>query len=56
MQYARELREYQKSEAYQITCAKVQDKKIKRGAYALLYLVLMLNLRLVHYFVFKISK
>ncbi|XP_057181562.1 SWI/SNF-related matrix-associated actin-dependent regulator of chromatin subfamily E member 1-related [Triplophysa rosa] len=30
MQYARELREYQKSEAYQITCAKVQDKKIKR--------------------------
>lgn len=35
MQYARELREYQKSEAYQITCAKVQDKKIKRGAYAL---------------------
>lgn len=31
MQYARELREYQKSEAYQITCAKVQDKRIKRG-------------------------
>ncbi|KAK7126864.1 hypothetical protein R3I94_018143 [Phoxinus phoxinus] len=30
MQYARELREYQKSEAYQITCAKVQDKRIKR--------------------------
>lgn len=31
MQYARELREYQKSEAYQITSAKIQDKKIKKG-------------------------
>ncbi|XP_041914140.1 SWI/SNF-related matrix-associated actin-dependent regulator of chromatin subfamily E member 1-related [Alosa pseudoharengus] len=30
VQYARELREYQQSEAYQITTAKVQDKKIKR--------------------------
>lgn len=30
MQYARDLKEYQKSEAYQITCAKVQDKRIKR--------------------------
>ncbi|KAG7488032.1 hypothetical protein MATL_G00029720 [Megalops atlanticus] len=29
-QYARELREYQQSEAYQITSAKIQDKKIKR--------------------------
>lgn len=30
VQYARELREYQQSEAYQITSAKVQDKRIKR--------------------------
>ncbi|XP_017567560.1 SWI/SNF-related matrix-associated actin-dependent regulator of chromatin subfamily E member 1-related isoform X2 [Pygocentrus nattereri] len=30
MQYARELREYQKSEAYQLTNAKIQDKKIKK--------------------------
>ncbi|XP_028856920.1 SWI/SNF-related matrix-associated actin-dependent regulator of chromatin subfamily E member 1-related isoform X2 [Denticeps clupeoides] len=30
LQYARELREYQQSEAYQITSAKVQDKKIKK--------------------------
>ncbi|XP_051549623.1 SWI/SNF-related matrix-associated actin-dependent regulator of chromatin subfamily E member 1-related isoform X1 [Myxocyprinus asiaticus] len=30
MQYAQELKEYQKSEAYQITCTKVQDKRIKR--------------------------
>ncbi|XP_024252553.1 SWI/SNF-related matrix-associated actin-dependent regulator of chromatin subfamily E member 1-related isoform X2 [Oncorhynchus tshawytscha] len=30
LQYARELREYQQSEAYQITCAKIQDKKVKR--------------------------
>ncbi|XP_023699431.1 SWI/SNF-related matrix-associated actin-dependent regulator of chromatin subfamily E member 1-related isoform X1 [Paramormyrops kingsleyae] len=29
-QYARELREYQQSEAYQITSAKIQDKKVKR--------------------------
>uniref|UniRef100_A0A8C7QFV6 High mobility group 20B n=1 Tax=Oncorhynchus mykiss TaxID=8022 RepID=A0A8C7QFV6_ONCMY len=31
LQYARELREYQQSEAYQITSAKIQDKKVKRG-------------------------
>lgn len=31
MQYARELREYQKSEAYQLTNAKIQDKRIKKG-------------------------
>lgn len=31
VQYARELREYQKSEAYQITSAKIQDKRIKKG-------------------------
>uniref|UniRef100_A0A4W4HJ76 HMG box domain-containing protein n=1 Tax=Electrophorus electricus TaxID=8005 RepID=A0A4W4HJ76_ELEEL len=30
VQYARELREYQKSEAYQITNAKIQDKRIKK--------------------------
>ncbi|XP_066503567.1 SWI/SNF-related matrix-associated actin-dependent regulator of chromatin subfamily E member 1-related isoform X3 [Hoplias malabaricus] len=30
MQYARELREYQKSEAYQLTNAKIQDKRIKK--------------------------
>ncbi|XP_026784997.1 SWI/SNF-related matrix-associated actin-dependent regulator of chromatin subfamily E member 1-related isoform X1 [Pangasianodon hypophthalmus] len=30
VQYARELREYQKSEAYQITSAKIQDKRIKK--------------------------
>lgn len=29
-QYARELKEYQQSEAYQITSAKIQDKKVKR--------------------------
>lgn len=31
VQYARELKEYQKSEAFQITSAKIQDKKIKKG-------------------------
>ncbi|XP_062308614.1 SWI/SNF-related matrix-associated actin-dependent regulator of chromatin subfamily E member 1-related isoform X2 [Osmerus eperlanus] len=30
VQYARELKEYQQSEAYQITTAKIQDKKVKR--------------------------
>ncbi|XP_062868936.1 SWI/SNF-related matrix-associated actin-dependent regulator of chromatin subfamily E member 1-related [Trichomycterus rosablanca] len=30
MQYARELKEYQKSEAFLITNAKIQDKKIKK--------------------------
>ncbi|XP_010869953.1 SWI/SNF-related matrix-associated actin-dependent regulator of chromatin subfamily E member 1-related isoform X1 [Esox lucius] len=30
LQYARELKEYQQSEAYQITSAKIQDKKVKR--------------------------
>ncbi|XP_076880575.1 SWI/SNF-related matrix-associated actin-dependent regulator of chromatin subfamily E member 1-related isoform X2 [Brachyhypopomus gauderio] len=30
VQYARDLREYQKSEAYQITNAKIQDKRIKK--------------------------
>ncbi|KAL1023013.1 hypothetical protein UPYG_G00035390 [Umbra pygmaea] len=30
LQYARELREYQQSESYQITSAKIQDKKVKR--------------------------
>ncbi|KAG5851352.1 hypothetical protein ANANG_G00092340 [Anguilla anguilla] len=29
-QYARELKEYQQSEAFQITSAKIQDKKVKR--------------------------
>ncbi|XP_018583760.1 SWI/SNF-related matrix-associated actin-dependent regulator of chromatin subfamily E member 1-related isoform X2 [Scleropages formosus] len=29
-QYARELKEYQQSEAYQITSTKIQDKKVKR--------------------------
>lgn len=29
-QYARELKEYQQSEAYQITSAKIQDKKVKK--------------------------
>lgn len=36
VQYARELKEYQKSEAYQITSAKIQDKKIKKGQNKLL--------------------
>lgn len=31
MQYAQELKEYQQTEAYQITSAKIQDKRIKRG-------------------------
>lgn len=31
MQYALELKEYQQTEAYQITSAKIQDKKIKKG-------------------------
>ena len=31
VQYAKELKEYQQSEAYQITTAKIQDKKVKRG-------------------------
>lgn len=43
MQYARELREYQKSEAYQITCAKVQDKRIKRGKNALVFCLKIRN-------------
>lgn len=30
MQYALELKEYQQTEAYQITSAKIQDKKVKR--------------------------
>ncbi|KAK2869146.1 hypothetical protein Q7C36_001017 [Tachysurus vachellii] len=30
VQYARELKEYQKSEAFQITSAKIQDKRIKK--------------------------
>lgn len=30
IQYARELKEYQQSEAYQITTAKIQDKRVKR--------------------------
>ena len=31
MQYAQELKEYQQTEAYQITSAKIQDKRIKKG-------------------------
>lgn len=30
MQYAQELKEYQQTEAYQITSAKIQDKRIKK--------------------------
>ncbi|XP_056133752.1 SWI/SNF-related matrix-associated actin-dependent regulator of chromatin subfamily E member 1-related isoform X2 [Lampris incognitus] len=30
VQYARELKEYQQSEAFQITSAKIQDKKVKK--------------------------
>lgn len=31
MQYAQDLKEYQQTEAYQITSAKIQDKRIKKG-------------------------
>lgn len=31
MQYAQDLKEYQQTEAYQITTAKIQDKRIKKG-------------------------
>lgn len=31
MQYAQELKEYQQTEAYQITTAKIHDKRIKKG-------------------------
>lgn len=31
MQYAQELKEYQQTEAYQITSAKIQDKKMRKG-------------------------
>lgn len=31
MQYAQELKEYQQTEAFQITSAKIQDKRIKKG-------------------------
>ncbi|KAG7239027.1 hypothetical protein INR49_030292 [Caranx melampygus] len=31
MQYAQELKEYQQTEAYQITTAKIQDKRIKKA-------------------------
>lgn len=31
MQYAQELKEYQQTEAYNITSAKIQDKRIKKG-------------------------
>lgn len=31
MQYAQELKEYQQTEAYQITSAKIHDKRIKKG-------------------------
>lgn len=31
MQYAQELKEYQQTEAFHITSAKIHDKKIKKG-------------------------
>lgn len=31
MQYAQELKEYQQTEAYQITSANIHDKRIKKG-------------------------
>lgn len=31
MQYAQELKEYQQTEAYHVTSAKIHDKKIKKG-------------------------
>lgn len=31
MQYAQELKEYQQTEAFQISSAKIHDKKIKKG-------------------------
>lgn len=31
LQYAQELKEYQETEAYQITSAKINDKRIKKG-------------------------
>lgn len=38
MQYAQELKEYQQTEAYHITSAKIHDKKIKKGKADLLYM------------------
>lgn len=37
MQYAQELKEYQQTEAYQITTAKIHDKKIKKGEGLILF-------------------
>lgn len=31
VQYAQELKEYQQTEAFQITSAKIHDKRIKKG-------------------------
>lgn len=38
MQYAQELKEYQQTEAYQITSAKIHDKRIKKGEGWILFL------------------
>ena len=35
-QYTRDLKEYQQTEAYQITSAKIQDKKVKKGKHTLM--------------------
>lgn len=37
MQYAQELKEYQQTEAYQITSAKIHDKRIKKGEGSILF-------------------
>lgn len=37
MQYAQELKEYQQTEAYQITSAKIHDKRIKKGNRLILF-------------------
>lgn len=44
MQYAQELKEYQQTEAYQITTAKIQDKRIKKGDNSFLLTLMWLPL------------
>lgn len=56
MQYAQELKEYQQTEAYQITSAKIQDKRIKKGdSRALLKSLLWCWLLLMDFFEDNIS-
>lgn len=52
MQYAQELKEYQQTEAYQITSAKIQDKRIKKGdnRAAVIYVMLVTHACVVFVF------